>query len=245
MPVVLKPDAGQRGSGVAVARSRAEVETYFGTHRGRTLAQEHVAGAEFGIFYLRRPGAERGEIFSITEKRMPFVVGDGQRTLERLVLDDPRAVAMTDFYLKQLASRRFEVPAAGERVQLVELGTHCRGAIFLDGEELNTKALESAIERLSRSFDGFYFGRYDVRAPSRDDLAAGKPFKVLEINGVTSEATHIYDPRHSVFYGWRTLARQWRLAFEIGAANRDRGARVAGTRELARALWAYRRGYRA
>ena len=59
---------------------------------------------------------------------------------------------------------------------------------------------------------------------------------VIELNGVTSEATSIYDPAHSLTHGWRVLMRQWRHAVEIGAENRRRGAPVAGVRELL-ALW--------
>jgi hypothetical protein len=62
----------------------------------------------------------------------------------------------------------------------------------------------------------------------------------VELNGVTSEATHIYDPRHSLIDGWRTLFRQWRLAFEIGRANRDAGHAPTGLFEIVRLLRAYR-----
>ena len=78
---------------------------------------------------------------------------------------------------------------------------------------------------VSATFSGFHFGRYDVRTDSAEALQRGE-FTVIELNGLSSEATSIYDPKHSVWFGWRTLCRQWRLAFEIGAANRARGARV-------------------
>ena len=49
------------------------------------------------------------------------------------VLDDPRAVAMAQVYLSKNADRLASIVPAGEAVTLVELGTHCRGAIFADG----------------------------------------------------------------------------------------------------------------
>ena len=67
----------------------------------------------------------------------------------------------------------------------------------------------------------------------RADLLAGRNLRILELNGVLSESTHIYDPRYGVFRAWRTLFAQWRLAFEIAAANRRRGARPARFAELA------------
>ena len=95
--------------------------------------------------------------------------------------------------------------------------------------------LEAAIERISQCYLGFYFGRYDLRAASVGDLMAGRNFKILELNGVTSEATHIYDPRHGLLYAYRTLFEQWRMAFEIGAANRACGAVVTSLAGLLKA----------
>ncbi|MEW6210368.1 MAG: alpha/beta fold hydrolase [Acidobacteriota bacterium] len=239
-PVVLKPNAGQRGSGVEVVRSREEMEDYLRRSSVDTMIQEHVAGLEFGVFYYRHPDEERGRIFSITEKRFPAVEGDGRSTLERLILADERAVAMARFYLNKNEARLWETPARGERVQLVELGTHCRGAIFLDGYWVRTERLEEKIERISRGFAGFYYGRFDIRAQGIEEFKEGKNFKVIELNGVTSEATHIYDPQNSLLDAYRVLFKQWRVAFEIGAANRSRGVRLTSARELARLLIEYR-----
>jgi len=240
-PVVLKPDAGQRGFGVSVVRSLSQMRRYLERATHPIIVQEYVGGKEFGLFYVRRPGKACGRIFSITEKQMPVVIGDGRRTLEQLILDDDRAVCMADFYLEKNANGRNKVVPSGEKVQLVELGTHCRGAIFLDGSYAVTPALEQAIDTIVRAFDGFYFGRFDIRVPSLDDFIAGRNLKVIELNGVTSEATHIYDPKHSLWDAYRTLFRQWRIAFEIGAANRARGARVSSAKELLSAVLDYRR----
>jgi pimeloyl-ACP methyl ester carboxylesterase/membrane protein DedA with SNARE-associated domain len=240
-PVVLKPDAGQRGSGVAIVRSVEQLESYLRTTEFDTVVQEYVPGHEFGVFYYRYPGQRHGRIFSITEKRMPHVTGDGRQTIEHLILSDRRAVCMADHYLSAQAHQLFRVPAEGEQVKLVELGTHCRGAIFLDGIWLRTDALERRIDEISRQFRGFYFGRYDIRARDVDELEAGRGFKIIELNGVTSEATHIYDPAVGLRRAYAILFEQWRIAFAIGEANRDRGARPATAREILALIRYYRR----
>jgi hypothetical protein len=228
-PVVLKPDVGERGVGVLIARTPEEVHRYLAAARIPTIVQKYVGGLEFGVFYIRRPGEATGRIFSITEKRFPEVLGDGRSTLRDLVLRDPRAARIADAYLKRGADR---VPAAGERVRLVEIGSHCRGAIFFDGSRYETPELRSAVDADAQCYRGFYFGRFDLRTPSLADFQAGR-FSVLELNGVSAEATHIYDPKISVWEAYRVLFRQWRLAFEIGAANRKAGARPLTLTEFA------------
>src|SRR5207244_948987 len=69
------------------------------------------------------------------------------------------------------------------------------------------------------------FGRYDVRYRSDDELRAGKEFQIIELNGAASEATNIYDKGNSLWSAYNTLYRQWKLVFQIGAANRSRGHR--------------------
>ncbi len=227
-PVVLKPDVGERGTGVAIARSAEDVRRYLAAATAPTIVQTYVGGLEFGVFYYRYPGDPAGRILSITEKRFPEVVGDGRSSLTDLVLRDERAVCLSSVYLKASPHR---VPEAGERVRLVELGSHCRGAIFLNGARYETPELCAAIDQVAQSHPGFYFGRFDIRTPSIADLQAGR-FQVLELNGVSAEATHIYDPAVSLREAYRVMFRQWRSAFEIGAINRANGVVPMTVREL-------------
>ncbi len=240
-PVVLKPDVGQRGSGVSILGDERALEVALDTMRVDSLLQQYAPGQELGVFYVREPSEARGRIFSITEKRLPVVVGDGRRTLEELILADGRAVCMAPTYFRINAARLLTVPDAGARVNLVELGTHCRGAIFLNGSWANSPGLGQAIDRISARFDGFYFGRYDIRVRSPEELVNGRGFQVIELNGLTSEATHIYDPRTKLIEAWRVLFEQWRLAFSIGATNSAAGARVWTLRELWHEINAYKK----
>jgi pimeloyl-ACP methyl ester carboxylesterase len=240
LPIVLKPDQGQRGSGVVVVRSAAALERCLAHSSVDTIAQEYVAGREFGVFYYRRPTETSGQIFSITEKRFPTVTGDGQRTLEELILADDRAVCAARLYCERLQTRLSEVPARGESISLVELGTHCRGAMFLDGGSYRTSALAERFDSIARTFDGFFFGRFDVRVEGSDEeFRSGVGFKVIELNGVTSEATHIYQPGTPLTAAYRVLMHQWRIAFEIGAENRRRGLQGASLGDLVRLLRKY------
>jgi hypothetical protein len=240
-PIVVKPDQGQRGSGVLVARTRESLHARLAQTPADTIVQEYVPGVEFGVFYVRRPGDARGRILSITEKRLPSVMGDGRSTIEELILKDADTIGMARFHLRQHADRLPEVPAAMEVVSLGDCGSHCRGARFYDAGTLLTPALERAIDDIASRCAGFYFGRFDLRVPSRDALTRGEGITILELNGVTSEVTHIYDPGVSLIEAYRALFAQWRLAFEIGEANAARGARVWSLAELAGLVAEWRR----
>lgn len=232
-PVILKPDVGQRGTGVRRVTTRDEAVAYLATEPGRVIVQTYHPGPfEAGIFYYRRPDESRGRIFSITDKRFPSVVGDGVSTLEALLWAHPRYRLQVPLFLRRHEGRR--VLGDGERLALVSAGNHCQGAIFLDGHDLITRALEARIDQIARAVPGFFVGRFDVRYRDPRAFARGDDLAIVELNGVTSESTNVYDPSYGAVNAWKTLARQWQIVFEIGAANRARGAAPVGAGRLAR-----------
>ena len=238
-PVVMKPDVGERGVGVRWAQGPGDLEGYLAREPGAVVVQQaHDGPFEVGLFYVRHPDASTGHLFSITDKRFPVVFGDGRATVAELIERHPRYRLQADVFLARQADVD-RVPAAGEAVSLGRAGNHCQGTEFRDGRHLHTAALEAAVEAIARRIDGFHFGRFDVRYASREALARGEGFAIVELNGVTSEATHIYDPDASLVAAWRTLMTQWSLAFAIGAANRARGHRPVGVGRLARLLAGY------
>ena len=231
-PVVLKPDIGQRGEGVTVIRSDQQLADRLSETQSDHILQEYAPGREFGVFYYRYPDKETGRVFSITDKRLLSLTGDGTSSLEQLILRDDRAVCMAHFHFRRHREELYRVLKKGEAFDLVEVGTHCRGALFLDGSQIRTSEMEAAFDRVSKHFNGFYFGRYDVKTPSVEDFRRGRNFKIVELNGVTSEATHIYHPGTRLWKAYGVLMRQWRLAFEIGAINRRRGHKPATAKKM-------------
>ncbi len=232
LPIVIKPDSGERGQGVVVVRRLEQLDEVLRGSGTAWIAQRYVEGLEFGIFYLREPGESAGRIFSMNSKERLCLRGDGIHDLEHLVLHDPRASILAKIHLRANVDRLGSIPAEGEEVEIVEIGAHARGTVFRDARDLVTPELTRAIDRLSRRFSGFHFGRYDVRVPDVEALREGRDFQVLELNGLTSEAAHIYEPGFSLREARRTLTEQWRLAFEIGAANAAEGHRPSTWREL-------------
>lgn len=234
-PCVFKPDAGDRGFGVSIVQNASEAQAWLKEHPRPAMAQEYIPGLEFGVSWLRDPQADPedlGQIYSLARKELPVVVGDGKHNLEHLILAHPRHVVQAASLLESNASRLFEIPAQGESVTLSQLGTHSRGAAFFDAQELRTSQLEQAIRHISARLDGFYVGRFDLRVPSVEDLQAGRHLKVIELNGLTGEPGHIYDPQHGIREARRCLRDLWGHAFRIGAGQHAAGAPLPSWREL-------------
>lgn len=261
-PLVAKPDIGQRGAGVRPVRDERELEDYLvafpagrrmllqklvGEPDGRPVADDPALPArargaqEAGVLYWRHPDEATGRIFSVTLKWMPRVVGDGRRTVAELIAADPRARRLSRLYLDRLGADADRVPVAGEEVPLVFAGNHCQGAVFRDGTDLATPELLERIEEIAQSMDRFHFGRFDVRFRDVSAFFRGEDLAVVEINGAGAEATHIWDASAKLFDAYGTLFEQFRILFEIGAANRRRGFRPPGPVEFLREVRAYRR----
>jgi hypothetical protein len=242
-PLVAKPDIGCNGTGVRLVADRPALIRYLDAFpRGRrAMLQEFVPYEnEAGLFYIREPGATAGRITSITFKHPPTVTGDGQRTLRALILDHERFSRIPQLFLSRPAAQLDLVPARGERVQLVFVGNHCKGSVFEDGTDSATPALLAAVERVIAALPDFHFGRIDVRFTTLADLRAGTGLRILEVNGVGAEATHVWDPRTRLLDAWRSELAHFGAAWRIGAANRARGAASSGLRHMFR-MWRLQR----
>ena len=231
-PVVLKPNIGQRGRGVAIIRSEAALCDYLQHAPGEVIVQRYIEGAEFGVFVYRDPDSGRAEILSVTSKLFPQVVGDGRRSLYQLIRDDQRARLISPLLWRKFADRMQWVPGEGEAVPLIEIGAHCRGSLFRDASSLASPALQAAVDRLFTALPGYHFGRLDLRCPSPGALSRGEGIRILEVNGVSAEAAHIYEPGTPLWKGYASMLRQWRIAFEIGSANERAGAATLTLREF-------------
>jgi hypothetical protein len=216
-PFILKPDTGQRGRGVKLIKEIDQIDAYLQQGSTPIVLQNYAEGPyEAGIFYYRFPNETKGHIFAITDKHFPVLIGNGKTNLQQLILNDPRASRMKRVYFKRFKKRLNDVPAHGESIQLVQSGNHAQGCLFKDGMHLYSQALKHQIDDISKSLDGFYAGRYDIRYSSKEDLMEGKKFKIVELNGAASEATNIYDPANSLRQAYQTLFRQWELIFRMG-----------------------------
>lgn len=190
---------------------------------GFILQKKSQYQLEAGIFYVKLPQASSGFIFSITDKKFPFVLGDGKTRLGDLILKDRRAQIIASTYFERHQDLLEYIVPNEEPFLLSECGNHCQGAIFLNGIHLSTPELLAAIEKIAIRIPDFYFGRFDVRYMDEESLRKGKKFEIIEVNGAGSEATHIWDSRTTLIQAYLILLQQWNYLFQIGASIKRTG----------------------
>lgn len=236
-PLILKPDIGFRGIKVQKVEHQEQLEQLLSSRNVPLMLQEYCEGPlEIGIFYYRYPNARHGSIPSVTIKENLLVTGDGSATLEELVNKNPRAILQKNRLKEKFQNKWNEVPAIGDHIILETIGNHNRGTRFINGNHLIDQALLDIFDTLSYQMKGFYFGRFDIMAASWEAIKEKREFKILEVNGVGGEPTHIYDPNTSLIKAWRDLCFTWRVASRIAQINFSEGVNKPTFLE-ARSLW--------
>lgn len=224
LPFIAKPDIGLRGSAVKKIHNLDELKSYNEKANFDYLVQNLIPYEnEVGIFYVRFPNEKKGKITGIVAKEYLIVIGDGTSTILELIKANPRFELQLNSLTKEYGNELNSILAKGEKRNLVPYGNHARGAKFVDASHLISEKLTTTFDAICQEIPEFYFGRLDVMYDSWSDLEIGKNFALVEVNGAASEPTHIYDPKHSIFFAWKELARHISYMYHISVANHQRG----------------------
>ncbi len=223
-PLIAKPDIGLRGSGVKKIKTVSELKEYAEKANFDFLLQDLIPFKnEVGIFYVRHPLQKNGKITGIVSKEFLIIIGDGKSTIEDLIKQTPRFKLQFDVLKEEYHDQLHRILQKGEALNLVPFGNHARGAKFLDGSDWITPKLTKTINEIATQIPEFYFGRFDIMYNTFEELERGENFQIVELNGAASEPTHIYDPKHSVWFAWKELARHITYMYEISVENHKRG----------------------
>ena len=175
------------------------------------------------MLYWRKHGERQGHITSISHKDLFHVVGDGTRSVWELASAQKDKKPFLD-KAKELNKDRLDyVPVKGERVVVDFVGHRGRGTEVVDAGHLHSAEMLQVFDNITRDINGFYYGRFDLKAISPDSLQTGEGLKILELNGTASIPMHIWDPRLSTYHTYRELYRHWRTVYEISRDNHKRG----------------------
>lgn len=223
-PFIAKPDIGMKAFGVDKIYNLEELQLYIDRTPSDFLIQELIPySKEVGIFYVRIPGEKNGKITGIVAKEFLSVIGDGEKSILELIKNNPRSHFQLSALTKKFGSKLDEVLKEGKEFILVPYGSHTRGAKFLDKSDEINPNLEKIVDTICTRMPEFYYGRLDVLYDNFQDLSLGQKFKIIEINGAGGEATHIYDPKHSLFFAWKEIFKHWNYLCRISIINHKRG----------------------
>lgn len=222
-PIIAKPDIGERGWMVRKLNNSTELEKYLHEIPVDFIIQEFLKfPIEMGLFYYRYPNQSNGEVTSIVVKEMLHITGDGKSTLGELIFNNDRAKLQLSALRSKYAGDWNDILESGQKLELVSIGNHSLGTKFLNGNYLINDQLHKTFDRISHKIDGFYFGRYDIRVQSIEDLYKGK-IKIMELNGAGAEPAHIYDPSFPFLKGVAVLLRHWHILYHISVQNHRKG----------------------
>jgi hypothetical protein len=223
-PFVLKPDRGERGFGVEKIENEADLQKYWQQYsRYDIIAQAWLEQPlEFGVMYHRLPQEAQGSVTSLVQKEFLSVQGDGQSSLEMLFKNHERTQYHLATLLKLYRTRLQEVLPQGQVLRLVEIGNHSRGTTFLNANHLINERLQASFDAIAKEIPGYYFGRFDLRTASLEDLYQGK-VQIMELNGANSEPAHIYDPQMPIGKAYKHLFGHWQRLYRISRQNHAAG----------------------
>lgn len=221
-PLIIKPDIGFRGLLVTKIKDQNELATYLKKYNSINLIiQEFIEYKnECGLFYYRIPGEKSGTITSITLKKYLTVIGNGNSTILSLIMNDERAKYYFKLITELNKDRLKIIPKNNEEIILNIIGNHSKGTQFINGNHLISSQLTDFMDELNDDIKGWFYGRIDIKYHNFDELLLGKNMKIIEINGVISEPTHIYDAsKGNYLMALKSIKNHWKIIYLIGIKN--------------------------
>ena len=223
-PVAVKPLSGLMGFMFRKIDSIEQLREYHSYMPKEYILQELITlPMEVSVFYYRFPDQASGKITGFIRKELMEVIGDGKSTLWDLILHYPRVQFRLEEMKQKHVSRLDDVLAKGERYCLSYALNLSRGGKLVSLADQKDERLLSVFDALSHHAGGLYYGRYDIRCESVDDLKAGRNFKILEFNGCGGEPHHVYGDGKTLWQACRILIHHWSMLDKISSYNHHHG----------------------
>ena len=233
-PFIVKPDVGMKGILFRKIETEDQLIKYHERIPVEYIVQDLIElPVEVSVFYYRYPDQPKGTVSGFIDKELLHVKGNGTSNLRELIEIHPRA----KFRMEEMEHRhghRFErIIPEGEIFFLSYAGNHNRGAHFTNLHKEIDENLHKVFDELSHYTDKFFYGRYDVKTTSVEDLKNGKNFLILEFNGCGAEPNHIYDCGMSLWKAYGVLLTHWKALYKISRYNHKNGV----------PYWSFKRGW--
>ncbi len=231
-PFAVKPDVGMMGFMFRKINNREELRLYHSKMPVAYFIQEFVSyPLEVSVFYYRYPGTRKGTITGFLKKEFLEVVGDGRSTLLDLILAYPRVRFRQEEMRSKHEDKLDIVLPEGEIYVLPPALNLSRGGRLVSLESEKDERLLGVFDELSHYTRTFYYGRYDIKCRSIEDLKNGRNFSILEYNGCGAEPHHIYGNGNSLLKAYSIVLKHWSVLAEISRNSHKQGIPYWGFRE--------------
>jgi hypothetical protein len=222
-PFIVKPDIGMKGLLFRKVDNEKALLTYHQKNPVDYIIQDLVEyPLEVSVFYYRHPDQQKGVISGFIQKELMDVHGDGQSNLWELIMAHPKARHRPEEMRIKHEAHLGQIIPKGERYILTYAANLNRGARFTNLHHLIDDDLLKIFDGISHHAQ-FYYGRYDIKCESVEDLKQGKNFTILEFNGSGAEPNHVYNSGFSLFEAYRVFLHHWKVLYQISKYNKDHG----------------------
>ncbi|MCX8130751.1 MAG: cyanophycin synthetase [Clostridia bacterium] len=204
-PVVLKPYNANQGKGVALdIRDSMQVRTAYREalkHSKMVIVEKYVKGKDYRVLVVGN------KVVAVSERRPPFIVGDGIHTIEHLVdkentnplRGDDHEKPLTKIKLDSVAMQVLKryglshdsIPEAGQIVRLRDNGNLSTGGTARDCTDdihpLNREIAIRAVKAIGLDIAGVDITTEDISKPISENNGC-----IIELNAAPGLRMHLY-----------------------------------------------------
>lgn len=232
-PFAVKPDIGTMGFMFRKIENADQLMKYHQKMPSLYIIQEFVNyPIEVSVFYYRFPGEQKGKITGFIKKEFLEVKGNGRSTLWQLIQDYDRVQYRLDEMKAKHVHKLKDIIPENEICILSPALNLSRGGKLVSLEHEKDERLLKVFDYLSHYTKYFYYGRYDIKCMSVEDLKSGKNFSILEYNGSGAEPHHAYGNGKTLWQAQKIFLHHWKILYQISKYNDRRGI----------PYWKYKRG---
>ena len=224
-PLAVKPDIGMMGFMFRKIDTVDKLRLYHEKMPAEYIIQTLVNyPLEVSVFYYRFPNEMKGKITGFLKKEFLQVTGNGESTLWELICDYPRVQFRLEEMRSKHQGRLHDIIPQGETYCLSNALNLSRGGKLISLAHEKDENLLKVFDELSHYTNNFYYGRYDIKCASVEDLKQGKNFYILEYNGCGAEPHHIYGDGNTLLQAYKIVLHHWNVLYKISRYNYKRGA---------------------
>jgi hypothetical protein len=223
-PFAVKPDAGMMGFMFRRINNENELNKYHKKMQVNYIIQTLVEyPLEVSVFYYRFPDEQKGTITGFLKKEFLQVTGNGISTLDELISNYESVRFRQPEMKAKHADNLQRILPAGEIYFLSYALNLSRGGKLISLAHEKDEKLLKVFDDISHYTKHFYYGRYDIKCTSVDDLKEGKNFSILEYNGCGAEPHHAYGNGNTLLEAYKIFLHHWKILYQISSYNHVHG----------------------